>query len=52
MRRGAGIDLPGHGPDVVGDALDTFIGSWSREQAEELESAVAELRMIDEEFWR
>ena len=52
MRRGAGLRCPEDGPEAVGDALDSFIGSWTPEQAAEIESAVAELRTIDEAFWQ
>jgi hypothetical protein len=51
LRRGAGLEEETGGPDVVGSALDQFIGSWAEEQAEELLEAVTACEQIDEEFW-
>ena len=38
-------------PGVIGDSLDWLIGSWSDEHAAELEEALADFDVIDEELW-
>ena len=32
--------------------LDWFIGSWTREEADEFDAALAEMRVIDPELWK
>jgi len=52
LRKGARVEepeVPGH---RIGDSLDWFIGSWSDEQARELEEAIADFEMVDEDLWR
>jgi plasmid stability protein len=50
LRRGAGADKPPQ-PNVVGSSLDHLIGTWSEEEAAELESAIESCEQIDEAFW-
>ena len=48
LRRGAGLADPSQGPDTVGSSLDHLIGSWSDDEAAELEAALEEFESIDE----
>lgn len=52
LRRGARLDEPEPARDAVGDSLDWFIGSWTEEQARELQEAIADFEMVDEDLWR
>ena len=52
LRKGAGLADPGQGPDTVGSSLDHLIGSWSDEEAAELDAALEEFEVIDEASWR
>ncbi len=48
-RRGAGLaDHRG----AVGSSLDHFIGSWTREQADEMNRALQDFESIDETIWK
>lgn len=51
LRRGAGLDR-GQGRDTVGSSLDHLIGSWSDEQAHEMEQALRHFETIDEAMWQ
>jgi len=50
LRRGAGLDR-GRGRDTVGSSLDHLIGTWSDEQAHEVEQALRHFETIDEAMW-
>ena len=52
MRRGAGLAGASGTVRIVGPALDSFIGVWSREQENELLDAIGPLDQIDAELWR
>ena len=52
LRRGAGLADPAHGPDTVGSSLDHLIGSWSADEAAELDQALQVFNVIDEAAWR
>ena len=52
LRKGAGLDRPASERQAVGDSLDWFVGSWSREQADEFEEAIADFEIIDEDLWK
>lgn len=52
MRRGAGLDAEGRQQNVVGDGLDAFIGSWTREDETRFLESVETLEQIDEQLWR
>lgn len=52
LRKGAGLDQPERSRDVVGDSIDWFIGSWTANQAAELERAIADFEMVDEDLWK
>lgn len=50
-RRGAGL-ADHRGAGVVGSSLDRFIGSWTREQADEMNHALQDFESIDETIWK
>ena len=51
LRRGAGLSEDAGQSGAVGRSLDRLIGSWSIEEAEEFEAALADLESIDEDAW-
>lgn len=52
MRRGARLGDEGGGAGAIGETLDPFFGTWTAEEAQELEAAVAIFEQIDAEMWR
>lgn len=54
LRKGARMEEaePDQAPNAIGDTLDWFIGSWTDEQARELDDAIADFEMVDEDLWR
>ena len=52
LRKGAGLADPGQGPDRVGSSLDHLIGTWSEDEAAELNAVLEEFEVIDEAAWR
>ena len=52
LRKGAGLADPAQKADTVGSSLDHLIGSWSDDEAAELEAALEEFETIDESAWR
>ena len=52
LRRGAGLEDRGGSPDIVGDSLDHLIGTWTAEEAAEVNRALEDFSRIDEEMWR
>ncbi len=52
LRRGAGLGEGCDRPEIVGDSLDHLIGTWSAEQAAEIDRALEDFSRIDEEMWR
>jgi hypothetical protein len=52
LRKGARLEEPDQPPNAIGDTLDWFIGSWTEEQARELDDAIADFEMVDEDLWR
>lgn len=51
LRKGAGLGDDGSEREVVGDALDHLIGTWTQEEAEEFDQATAELSTLDPSIW-
>lgn len=43
LRIGAGIGQPSHTANTVGSSLDHLIGTWTSEQANEMQSALDDL---------
>ena len=52
LRRGAGLGDGNRNADMVGDSLDHLIGTWTREEAAEMERALEDLSHVDEAKWR
>lgn len=52
LRRG--LSQPDNRDDggVIGNSLDDLFGTWSAEEADEFDRAVAHFAVIDEEMWR
>lgn len=51
LRRGAGLGERNHMPNVVGDSLDHLIGTWTNEEAAEMNRALEDFSLIDEDMW-
>lgn len=51
LRRGAGLGDPPDSVDIVGASLDHLIGTWSQEEAEQMNRALADLSSVDEAMW-
>lgn len=52
LRRGAGLGERNDNPEIVGDSLDHLIGTWTAEEATEMNRALEDLSRIDEEMWK
>ena len=52
LRKGAGLADPAQKADTIGASLDHLIGSWSDDEAAELDAALEEFETIDESAWR
>ena len=52
LRKGAGLADSGQRADTVGSSLDHLIGTWSDDEAAELDAALEEFKTIDEAAWR
>ena len=50
LRRGAELDEPD--ADVVGTSLDHLAGTWTGEEADVVDHALADFGHIDEEMWK
>ena len=50
VRRGAELDEPD--ADVVGTSLDHLAGTWTEEEADDVDRALADFANIDEEIWK
>ena len=51
LRRGAGLADDQGSVDTVRSSLDGFIGSWTRQQADEMDRALQDFGDIDESMW-
>ena len=51
LRKGAGLTDGKRGVDTVGSSLDHLIGTWSPVEADEMDSALEELEVIDRSAW-
>ena len=51
LRKGAGLGEGKGGADTVGSSLDHLIGTWTPEEADELDHALDDLEEIDESMW-
>ncbi|MCE2434163.1 MAG: hypothetical protein J4F29_14785 [Candidatus Latescibacteria bacterium] len=52
MRFGAGLGQTKNASDTVGTSLDHLIGTWTREEADELNNALKDFDQIDEYMWK
>ena len=52
LRKGAGLADGSEGGGKIGSSLDHFFGSWTQEQADELNEALKDFEEIDEEMWK
>ena len=52
LRRGAGLGDGTRDTDTVGDSLDHLIGTWTEEEAAEMDRALEDLSQVDEAKWR
>ena len=52
LRRGAGLGESNDKPEIVGDSLDHLIGTWTAEEAAEIDRVLEDFSRIDEELWR
>ena len=50
VRRGANLDEPD--ADVIGSSLDHLMGTWTVEEADTFDRALADFSRIDEEMWK
>lgn len=51
LRRGAGLKDGKSGYDTVGSSLDHLIGTWSSEEADQMDRALEDFEEIDESMW-
>lgn len=51
LRRGLAQSDNGVADGVIGDSLDHLIGTWTAEEADEFDRAVADFDVIDESMW-
>ena len=51
LRRGVGLRERNSSADTVGASLDHLIGTWTDEEAAEMNRALEELSHIDETVW-
>ena len=51
LRKGAGLAAGSARADTVGASLDHLIGSWTQEEADEMDAALEEFETIDEAVW-
>ena len=51
LRRGAGLEEGKPDTNIVGSSLDHLIGTWSREEALEMDRALRDLSHIDQGMW-
>ena len=52
LRRGAGLGERRDNPNLVGDSLDHLIGTWTAQDAAEMNLVLEDLSRIDEEMWK
>ena len=52
LRLGAGIGQGKGAADTVGPSLDHLIGTWTPEEAEEMDKALQSLADVDEATWQ
>jgi len=51
LRKGAGLGEKGK-TDTVGSSLDHLIGTWTADEAEQVERTIEDFEKIDDSMWR
>ena len=52
LRQGAGLGERKGDSDTVGSSLDHLIGTWTHQEAVEMERALEDLSYIDDAMWK
>ena len=52
LRVGAGLGPPVQSAKTVGGSLDHLIGTWTDEEADEMQNALQDWERIDEAMWK
>ncbi len=52
LRQGAGLTSSGDRGNSIGSTLDHLIGTWTKEEADQIDSALQEFESIDEAAWK
>jgi hypothetical protein len=52
LRRGAGLENASEPSRTIGNAIDDLVGTWTEDEARELEEALEDFEAIDEDMWR
>ena len=52
LRKGVGLDDRSAARGVIGPALDHLIGSWTPDEADEMDNALEEFEAIHEPSWK
>ena len=52
LHKGADLEQPAQNSQVVGDSLDSFIGSWSAQDEAEFLQSIQDCEQVDDAFWR
>ena len=52
LRKGAGLADGRESANRVGSSLDHLIGTWTSEESDDIDSALEELKTVDEGAWR
>ena len=52
LRRAAGIGAPQSGRAVAGASLDHLVGTWTPDETDAMDRALADLAEIDQSMWR
>ena len=52
LRQAAGLDRKKPTPAVIGNALDEFVGVWSRDEERQFNDAIQEFEVIDFSLWQ
>ena len=50
LRRGAGLEKPDHDLGIVGASLDNLIGTWTAEEAAEMDCVLGDFSHVDEDM--
>ena len=52
IKKAAGISEDDSKTEVVGESLDSFIGSWSANDEADFLNSIRDMEIIDEELWQ